>query len=126
MTDSYTAKDITVLASLEAIRKRPGMYIGSTGSRGLHHLIYEIVDNSIDEAMAGYCDRIKVVIHKNGKVSVIDNGRVFLLISILNTISRLLKSFSQRFTQAENLTRILTKSQAACTAWVWLLSTHSP
>jgi DNA gyrase subunit B len=75
MTDSYTAKDITVLASLEAIRKRPGMYIGSTGSRGLHHLIYEIVDNSIDEAMAGYCDRIKVVIHKNGKVSVIDNGR---------------------------------------------------
>ncbi len=72
---SYTAKDITVLASLEAIRKRPGMYIGSTSTRGLHHLIYEIVDNSIDEAMAGYCNKIKVVIHKNGKVSVIDNGR---------------------------------------------------
>jgi len=74
-SSSYTAKDITVLASLEAIRKRPGMYIGSTGVRGLHHLVYELVDNSIDEAMAGYCDKIKVVIHKNGKVSVIDNGR---------------------------------------------------
>src|SRR3972149_5325845 len=72
---SYTAKDITVLASLEAIRKRPGMYIGSTGVRGLHHLVYELIDNAIDEAMAGYCDKIKVVIHKNGKVSVIDNGR---------------------------------------------------
>ena len=74
-SSGYTAKDITVLASLEAIRKRPGMYIGSTGVRGLHHLVYELVDNSIDEAMAGYCDKIKVVIHKNGKVSVIDNGR---------------------------------------------------
>jgi len=72
---SYTAKDITILASLDAIRKRPGMYIGSTSIRGLHHLVYEAVDNSVDEAMSGYCDKIKVVIHKNGKVSVIDNGR---------------------------------------------------
>lgn len=72
---SYTAKDITVLGGLEAIRKRPGMYIGSTSIRGLHHLIYEIVDNSIDEAMAGFCDKIKVILHKNGKASVIDNGR---------------------------------------------------
>ena len=76
MTDkSYTAKDITILASLDAIRKRPSMYIGSTSIRGLHHLVYEAVDNSVDEAMSGYCDKIKVVIHKNGKVSVIDNGR---------------------------------------------------
>ena len=76
MTDtSYTAKDITILGGLEAIRKRPGMYIGSTGVRGLHHLVYEAVDNSVDEAMSGYCDKIKVVLHKNGKVSVIDNGR---------------------------------------------------
>ncbi|OGM02650.1 DNA topoisomerase IV subunit B, partial [Candidatus Woesearchaeota archaeon RBG_13_36_6] len=71
----YTAKHITVLASLEAIRKRPSMYIGSTGARGLHHLVYEAVDNSIDEAMVGFCNKIEVIIHKGNKISVIDNGR---------------------------------------------------
>ncbi len=72
---SYTAADIQVLEGLEAVRRRPGMYIGSTDARGLHHLVYEIVDNSIDEAMAGFCDRVEVVIEKDGGVLVRDNGR---------------------------------------------------
>ncbi len=71
----YTARDIQVLEGLEAVRRRPSMYIGSTDQRGLHHLIYEIVDNSIDEAMAGFCDRIDIAIHPDGHVTVSDNGR---------------------------------------------------
>jgi DNA gyrase subunit B len=73
--DSYQAKDITVLEGLEAVRRRPGMYIGSTGPRGLHHLIWEVVDNSVDEAMAGYCSKIVVTLRGDGGVEVIDDGR---------------------------------------------------
>ena len=73
--DSYQAKDITVLEGLEAVRRRPGMYIGSTGPRGLHHLIWEVVDNSVDEAMAGYCTKISVTLRSDGGVEVIDDGR---------------------------------------------------
>ncbi len=74
-TGEYTAKDIQVLEGLEAVRVRPGMYIGSTDQRGLHHLIYEILDNAVDEAMAGYCERVEINISEDGWISVVDNGR---------------------------------------------------
>ncbi|HUF33669.1 MAG TPA: DNA topoisomerase subunit B [Acidimicrobiales bacterium] len=75
MTDSYGAKDLQVLEGLEAVRKRPGMYIGSTGLNGLHHLVYEVVDNSVDEAMAGHCDQIDVTLLPDGGCRVVDDGR---------------------------------------------------
>ncbi|MEC8945064.1 MAG: DNA topoisomerase (ATP-hydrolyzing) subunit B [Chloroflexota bacterium] len=73
--DSYTADDITVLEGLEAVRRRPGMYIGSTDERGLHHLIYEVVDNSVDEAMAGFCDSVTITLKEDGSAVIVDDGR---------------------------------------------------
>ena len=75
VTDGYTAENIQILKGLEHVRRRPAMYIGDVASRGLHHLVYEVVDNSIDEALGGFCDEIKLVINKNGSVTVEDNGR---------------------------------------------------
>jgi DNA gyrase subunit B len=75
LQDSYTAKDLAVLEGLDAVRKRPGMYIGSTDSRGLMHCLWEIIDNSVDEALAGHCKKIEINLESDGSVEVHDDGR---------------------------------------------------
>ena len=115
--EEYGEGQIQVLEGLEAVRKRPGMYIGSTGERGLHHLVYEIVDNSIDEALAGYCTDIEVEIEPGDIITVRDNGRgipvgmneklglpsVTVVLTVLHAVSSAAAD---------------TKSPAVCTVWV--------
>ena len=108
---TYNADKITVLEGLEAVRKRPAMYIGSTSSAGLHHLVYEIVDNSIDEAMAGFCNEVSVVIHTDNSISVSDNGRGMPV----DMHKQQKKSALEVIMTAGNLTIIHTKSREGCT-----------
>lgn len=99
----YGADQIQILEGLEAVRKRPGMYIGTTSSRGLHHLVYEIVDNAVDEHLAGYCSRIHVVLEKDGSCTVEDNGRGSRWICMPREYLRSVL-FLQPFMQAVSLT----------------------
>ncbi len=108
----YNADSITVLEGLEAVRKRPGMYIGGVGAKGLNHLIYEIVDNAVDEHLAGYCDSVWVALEADGSCTVRDNGRVSRLRCIKRECLRRVSCFP-RFMPAANLITRLTRPAAA-------------
>ena len=110
MANNYGAEAITVLEGLEAVRKRPGMYIGSTSSRGLHHLVWEIVDNSVDEALAGVCDKITVKILEGNIIEVTDNGRG-IPVGMHKTGKSTLEVVLQYCMLVENLTTTTTKCQ---------------
>ena len=117
---TYGAKDIQVLEGLDPVRKRPGMYIGSTGLAGLHHLIWEVVDNSVDEAMAGFCTKISVTLEDDGSCKVEDNGRGIPVDPYPPAPTRgraLPKLFSPCYMPAENSAVRVTKCREASTAW---------
>ena len=109
----YGAKDIRVLEGLEAVRLRPGMYIGSTSARGLHHLVYEVVDNSIDEALAGFCTHIEVTLNDDGSCTITDNGRAYRQGSMKRE-NRRWKSFSPFSMRAVNSAATGIQFPAAC------------
>ena len=112
----YDENDIQVLEGLEPVRKRPGMYIGSTDSRGLHHLVQEIVDNSIDESLAGYCDTIKITLNKDGSCTVSDNGRGIPCGMHKTEHKSAVEVVLTKLHAAENSVAKATKSRAVCMA----------
>ena len=110
---TYDASSISVLEGLEAVRKRPGMYIGSVSRKGLNHLIYEIVDNSVDEHLAGFCDRIEVTLEKDGSATIKDNGRG-IPVGMHEKACRQNVSFSRRCMQAVSLIIRSIRQAAVC------------
>ena len=117
VTEDYGAAQIQILEGLEAVRKRPSMYIGSTSSQGLHHMVYEIVDNAVDEALAGHCTLIQVYLNKDGSVTVRDNGRGFRRESRQKQDCPPSRWYLQFSMPAESSTTATIRFQEAFTVW---------